>query len=492
MRAVILGSDFIKLPNGEIKLLETNTNVGILSKGTQYLNLTLLENLIDNNGFSEIHLIFNDRNFLGKFAGYKKDPNSFYNKIKTMCETKSLSFNEYLVETNSVTVPYIEDGENKLIIRLAFDVTAMIDSEYTSDKFGFLNLFHNKPYIPKSYFSTTDDIGNESFSYTGNEPNFILKSRINMDDRTEYPKLYKVSNETDLQTLKSGIDSENYFIQEYVVSEEINNKLSIIRSIDLLYGPNLDVLHLGSYKILNVFENDSNNDIDVNGKYSSKDRPKYITYTEKREPVLSYIIDSETEIWMADGTKKIATDLVVGDSIKTIMIPDLPSNEGLYDVLEWSGSTSSFESGYTIGNTSVQYIELKQEDRVFKKLTTQSGKNWNDLPTSVILVKEGDLIKFKYLEDVIVGEVVYMLNTSTQTILEEVVASIDLEWKSITIGQLDVEPSDLFLPFIDEESNFTLIQHNLCKTFCKTLKPCPNYQSPNCNQCSGIQCGGSK
>ena len=64
MRALILGSDFVKLPNGDIKVLEVNTNTGVLTKGVQYLDFSPIEQLITSNSFTEVHLIFNDRNFL--------------------------------------------------------------------------------------------------------------------------------------------------------------------------------------------------------------------------------------------------------------------------------------------------------------------------------------------------------------------------------------------------------------------------------------------
>lgn len=491
MRALVLGSDFIKTANGDIKLLEVNTNTGVLAKGVPFLNFSPLENLITTNGFTEVHLIFNDRNFLSPYKNYRKDENSFYSKIKSICENLNIAFNEYLVESYAVTVPFIEDSESKLIIRLAYDTTAIIDSDYTSDKASFLNLFHSKEYIPKHYTQDVNNIGTDPFSYSGNEPNFIAKSRINMDDRTEWPRLYNIQNESELSSLKSGINTSDYFLQEYVVSDEINDKLNIIRSIDIVYGGNLDMIHLGSYKVLNVFKNTPDNTIDEERKYSKKDRPKYITYTQKRQASFAYIIDGDSQVWMGDGTKKIATDLVIDDVIKTIIIPELPINEGDYSVETWTGSVSDFISNYTIETTVVKHVEFAEEERLFLKITTNNGKVWHDLPHSDVLIKEGDRIRFRVLEDLEVGDIIYFVNSETNEVSEDVVASMEAEWKTITIGTLDVEPSDLFLPFVDE-GTYTLIQHNLCKTYCKTFKPCPNYQSPNCNQCSGIQCGGSK
>lgn len=492
MRALILGSDFVKLPNGDIKVLEVNTNTGVLTKGVQYLDFSPIEQLITSNSFTEVHLIFNDRNFLSPHEIYKNpSSNSFYNKIKQICTNLNVSFNEHIVETYAVTVPFIEDSEDKLIIRLAYDTTAVIDSEYTADKAGFLKLLNNKEYVPKHYTVETDTLETEEFSYTGSEPNYIVKSRINMDDRTVYPKLYKINNQTELTALKNSIDTNSYLIQEYIVSEEINNKLGIIRSIDLLYGSNLDILHLGSYKILNVFENDGNNTLEADGTIIKADRPKFITYTQKREAIYSYIIDEDTDVWMADGTKKPATELIVGDTIKTIKIPELPINEGLYSTDIWSGSVSDFVTNYTIESTTVQAIELANEDRLFLKISTNSGKIWHDLPATDILIKDGDIIRFRRLEDINIGDTIYLLNTETGELLEDTIIDKKIEWKTITIGTLDVEPSDLFLPFIDD-GTFTLIQHNLCKAFCKQYKPCPNYNSPNCNQCSIAQCGGSK
>jgi hypothetical protein len=62
MRAVIIGTDFIKDINGSFKAIETNTNVGLAVPVSRYLDITNFNDFIESNGFNEIVIIHNDTN----------------------------------------------------------------------------------------------------------------------------------------------------------------------------------------------------------------------------------------------------------------------------------------------------------------------------------------------------------------------------------------------------------------------------------------------
>ena len=223
-------------------------------------------------------------------------------------------------------------------------------------------------------------------------------------------------------------------------------------------------------------------------KISKIDRPKYITYTSSRGGKLSYIIDSDTLILMGDGTQKVATELVAGDIIKTIDIKDLPIHERDYKTSEWTGSLSRLLSESDVSTTTVDTVTFVEETMIFTKITTTNGTVWSDLPTSEILVKEGDdTIKFKHLSEFSVGEEIVFLNIQSETFIVDTISSIEYEFKTITIGEIDVEPLDVFLPILD--GGIAMIQHNACKTsLCSTQSPCPNYNVLACNTCTPSQC----
>jgi hypothetical protein len=488
MKSVIIGTDLLKTTSGEIKLLEMNTNVGVLSNGTQYLNLNILTQFIIDNGFTELHILANSRNFIGSKIPHKEDPTSLWSLIKSVATETNTTFFDYEIPLSSNTVPYIEDSDNKLILRLAYDASALIDSEYTADKTGLVNLLTGKEYAVKSYIKDgIDTIGNDSFVYDGNEPNYIIKKRYTTDERNEFPQIFVIQNEAELLVLKENLQSDE-ILQEYhhsTLSED--GKLSIIRSIDILYGSNLDTLHLGSYGVKNQVELGSINTIDTDNKISKVDRLKYITYTSSRAGSVTYIIDSESSILMGDGTHKLATELVVGDVVKTIDVVDLPIHERDYKTYEWTGSFERLQNESTVTTTTVVDVLFVEETRIFTKITTLAGKTWSDLPTSDILTREGDdIIKFKPLSEFIIGDVIMFFNIETESFVEDSISNIEYEFKTILIGQMDVEPVDLFLPIID--GGFALIQHNLCGTKCKLSSPCPNPSVLACNTCTTAQC----
>ena len=54
--------------------------------------------------------------------------------------SSTVSVTIHNVESTSATVPFIEDASNKLILRNAYDSTALIDDTYAKDNFEFLKL----------------------------------------------------------------------------------------------------------------------------------------------------------------------------------------------------------------------------------------------------------------------------------------------------------------------------------------------------------------
>ena len=484
MKAVLIATDYIKTQSGDYKVLEMNTNVALGVLGNDdFLNWENLKSFIDSNGFTTINLIF------------PPTDNGFRDTLQELYKNNSnVTINSYETQIGSITIPYIEDNETSLTIRISYDTTAIIDDEYCKDKFNFVRAIANNPLKPKSYINgVCDDFAElTEFSYEGTEPNFIVKKRYPNYDKYEFPKLYKVTTIEELNTLKASIDNEIEYIQEFLHCELVDEKYNILRNISIIYGPNLDTIDMGAYRINHsIKESIWANDYDSTGLLDSKDRPKYITYYYNSADRMNYTSGENDNILMGDGSLKLFKDLVVGDVVKSISIPGLSDDEFSYALSDWTGSYSEFINNYSIVDTNVVAKETsRQINDLFIKITLEDGINWEDLPSTPILIKKNsETIEFKHINDLEVGNIIEMVNTTTNEIVSKTITNLEIVFKyNIALGDINVEEKDLFLPLI--AGDLALIQHNPCQAKCSSgYGKYPNCKSyPFCNQCVPSQC----
>lgn len=358
--------------------------------------------------------------------------------------------------------------------------------------YSFLRAIKDLEYKPKTYLpGVYDDFsGYTEFNYIGDIPNIIVKSRYPGYDKNILPKLYKVTSIEQLNQLKStlGVDE---FLQEFVNCEIINDRSNIIRAIDIIYGGNLDSISMGGFKVLHsISENIWENTYDENGLLAKKDRAKYITYFRPNDGRFDYVFDLDQEVLMADGTRKTFSDIQENDMIKSINFSQLPLDENDYDVDTWSGLHSQFISDFSVGETMVvTKASSPLVSDIFIKITLDDNTTWDDLPRTQVLVKEPntDIIRFKIVNNLQIGDVMEMLNTETETIVNKTVTDLQIIFKEDqSVGSMNTEPSDLYLPLV--ANTYAIIQHNTClQPFCNLGVP-QCYIYPKCNTCSQGQC----
>jgi hypothetical protein len=483
MKAVLIGTDFIKTSTGEYKVLEMNSNIslGVIEYNTDILDWSGIQNLVSTNQFKTINLIYPpySANFKDKIVDIYKD-------------NTEITINFFETQLNSITVPYVEDADDILTIRLSYDTTAIIDDEYCKDKYNFDKALGNDLLKPKAFIpNVTDDFSSlTEFTYEGSEPNFIIKKRYPLYNKYEFPKLYKVTSLEELNTLKGLVEPDVEFLQEYVISETVNGTHSVIRNISLIYGSNLDVISLGGYKINHSIPNTIwENTYNTNNELDKKDRAKYITYYYDVSTRLNYLADTDDDIVMGDGTTKIFKDIVVGDVLKSVVISGLPEDETTYSDTGWTGSYQSFVDNFEVITTTVEEItESTPISDLFIKITVDGGIVWEDVPWTIILVKEGDNIRFKEFNDLVIGDVIEMVDIVSNLPVNKTIENLEIVFKyNIVIANINVETKDVYLPLI--ANNLTLIQHNQCNAICNRLGPVPSCRSyPQCYNCAAGQC----
>ena len=207
MRTVLLGTDFMYNKEGQLIPIEINTAVGWhnnkLESDDEVFNLSNLITFINNNSFTKITYVGNI--------------DKLNNELINLTTNLSLVYEYVRVDRNSITIPEVEDGDDILIIRSAYDATTIVDETYCADKIEFLKLIESQTF--DSQFAYLNDNGELINNITeindnGGHPNFILKSRHPSYDKNIYPRLFKVSTLEELSVILQNVTSE-YFLMEY-------------------------------------------------------------------------------------------------------------------------------------------------------------------------------------------------------------------------------------------------------------------------------------
>lgn len=459
MKSVFIGVDYIKNTDS-IKLLELNTDVQISNLKESYFDYTSLFNYIAENGFAKLHFI------------YKETYTSpvFIENIKNLCTQNGVQYNETLITLNSILIDDIEDAEDTLFFRLAYNAQAILDDYYCREHGELVNLlFENgkESYIPKTHLQYSTEVLHDnidSLNDNGDYPNIIAKKNYADFDKTLYPAFYKLSNESELTTLKSNLDT-NIFLQEYMFSSE--NVES-----------NLIVNHIRKWYLIS---NGLNDVIDLGGYLHSNQvplKPDYITYTDNKldNTARSMFYSNPNRLSSAGvlsnyNVKKQNTDstftltdidaLEVGDVVEALHINTLdPGTFKELEILNWR-YTGSLENLLTYTTASVVRKTPSVVEDWFNRVEYVSP---NDTTGSfllqmnkMILIERGSEVRFCSAQDLEVGDVIFNSPTYTSTL-----TSVTDEWYSGSVNYLDIEPIDVFIAGTDDNEilSSTIVMHN--------------------------------
>jgi len=483
MRAVIIGTDFVYDKQGNLKPIEINTNIGISNVFVEDVNnvydFNELESFVVNNGFTKI--VYIGPNVLAKFKSTLRD----------FCENLEIEFEHIYVSDSAITIPYVEDSETTLILRSSYDTTAILDDTYCLNKINYMNLIKDESF--GSQFAYLDDNGTLISNITtiednGIHPNFIMKSILPHYNGEVWPKLYKVNNQTELNTLLNSITT-GYFLMSFYFNENklYNNIWTKIRKISLLHPPSLQSIHLGAYTDLAALKLRPNPIYDINTfELNEEFRNSYLANDVRfRQPKLM----DDDYVVLADGTRKSGLDLQIGDILKTIDIPN-PNN------VDESGTTTNYQinleeflSGSVYSTNAVTKKERIETLTNIVLINFKDGTNWSDTDNSSYLVYSENEIKFKKIFDLVEGDIVLLIDTNDLNTIQIVQKEVDFITKVKEIFEgwiIEVERRHLFLTATDGPNNispsFVAIEHNQA---CKSSKTCT---TPPDNCCYKNEC----
>lgn len=468
MKATIIGSDLLQ-SNGSVKFLEINTNSTIYNDGADLLDYDSLFTMLNENEINEFHFIWTESD------SYRPLTEQFRFKkiLEQKCQENNISFTDYMVPVNSVTVPYIEDANNKFILRQSFDTTALVDETYCADKFEFFSLMSGTTYVPKTYFTSDsislDTLDEVDFTLT-ETPNLLVKPRNPAYNQLVYPAIYRVSNLSELNDLKAGLNS-NELVQEFIFSNDnlVENRYSIIRSIDIIYGSNLDVIHMGGYSQSTIIPMSFTADEFITGtnKLNQKSRYKYITKELGNASPINYHTDDDSVILSLDGTLTDVDTIKLGDYVRSIDYVDLNDNHASkFDekifTFGWDSNLVNDNQTLIQTGTSLQHMVSASVDTIYIRITLADGRTWTDAPSSTYYIEEKDstATRFEKVNKMYIGDKLVITDSSTNQLTKVEITGLEMEHAQKTIYSLDFEPSDLFLVDIGD-GDFS-VMHNSC------------------------------
>ncbi len=357
-------------------------------------------------------------------------------------------------------------------MRQAFDTTALVDETYCADKFEFVNLMSGSTYIPNSFFNHNSlGVNNISTINTSNpnHPNYVIKSKSPSYDTTQYPQLYELDSQVELDDLKQNLLS-NHLIQEFIYDEQniVDGRWSVIRSIDIIYGSGLDVINMGGYRQSTIIPMNfsSNEFVSDTKKYNQKTRYKYINKQLFNTSKIDYHVDDETMILSYDGTLVDVDTIQLGSFIKSINFTDLlgksPNDAEDMTAFGWDGTLAKTIETLTDVQSTLSGITSASVDTIFIRITLSNGLMWDDAPSATYYFEEVNSLSTRWdrVNNMVIGDKLIVKNNTTNQLQTVEITNLEMVYGQKTIYDLDFEPSDLFL--VDIGDGLFGIMHNSC------------------------------
>jgi len=485
MRGTLLGTDFIYNKDGELVPTEINTairpdiRINTDLKGTNFISD--LDDYFSHQRFNT----FLQENSITKVIVIENGGGGYGMLLKAFCEYYNYEFEQVLVGANAINVPEIADDVATLVIRIAYDSYSIVDDLYCRDMYEFHNLIKYEDFAIPTKFA--DHLGLDAITqfkdYVDNSvPNYVVKARVPGYIPTDYPKLYRLDTVDELNSLKNSL-TENEFLSEYFwnASKLINNRTNFIRSVDLIWGEELEVLPLFSYKAINsvavnneklVYDAEIDSNKKLDNLYASKYYPSWFSKTG-----LSYHFDATDSILLKDGLLKLAKDLDSSDVITGIHFNT--------DLSDFKSQPETVLNSFVTGDAILGGVTPNKYAGIFVNIKVTHSEygdfEWFDGVESPYLIKLNSTNEVKYsyegCGDLNAGDEIYIYNSEANSIIPFLVTDVtyqiyDIPTFLLSLGNYEnseTKYSEFLIQitndnYTEETSKLFLIQHNTCNS----------------------------
>jgi hypothetical protein len=435
--------------NGDIRLLEINTNSGIGIQQFQYFDFSGLKTYLLNNGYDKLVFVYN--NNLNLFVDYLQ------NEWNNDTSVSGITLNLVKVFDTFYGIPSdVVDNETTFIIRSVYDSTAIVDSEFCANEINLYDLFisnDDTTSIPNLKFKRDDGTTFDNLSRTTNsEPNipdyFFKKSVFSPYVNNKLIKL------TDGNTIDDLLNSDNSILDTYVVENYhfnpekslYNNKIQAVRGYQLWFGSNLDAIDLAFVDNSGLMAIPSESDFEVSNNYIDKKwRYSYISnFLTSHDGPKQHGYREDSLVEMEDGTIKQLKDVVVDDVVKSYIINSLPDAAvNTYNWFEWKQTKSDYDSlTKQVTSTSVVQIDSVQLNDFACEIILDDEVKYYSLFGSGLLTWLQDIDSVQFVSATTLKPGDRLINSSGVGLL---INDLNVVYDTGSYYSFDVEESDTVL-----------------------------------------------
>jgi len=443
MKGVFFSTDFVRDKDGNLRLIEINTDSAISKGEDSYLDWSDFISKLD--GKTDLYLQTKPH--------HERLVKSIKNAIIADGSFTG-SIHEEIEDVNVIYPTYIEDSDDIFILRMAYDEGALLDSTYAKNDFNVLKLFSDN--------DNTDDI--VGFYHSGSDGEFDeLDRNINENYIPDFAvkkttprkgfdlKFSKVGNtgssdEIRVNSFLSASKEDDVVIKNYYQSGS-SNKINSVRSYQIVYSSSLDLIHLGQFEMDAHLELNTSSLIEDNSSYNNViPNHKFHSYATTEFSEDGGI--GRTEYLLRnDGGGDIAPSASIGDTYDSFFISGSPDTDDSSELHTWNYSGKVLPAGsYNTGSALYSIDEKVTRSNVLRKFTFTDGTHLRVAGINrLVTYKSGsDSIKYALAASIEAEDSIFKNDGSLLNISSIDIEIYDNEFEANTFA-FDLEDVDTFV-----------------------------------------------
>lgn len=451
MKGTFFSADFVRDKEDNLRLIEINTDTGIVEDQKSVLDWTNFISIIKENNIDTVEVTYKASIQAPVIA-------SLANALE-LHAPEVTTFNAILIDENNIFPGSSEDAPNKFILRMAYDELAILDSEYAKGTLNLLKLFADNDssasvvgfkHSSRAYgeYDTLDyDLPNPI-----NVPDFVTKTIEEEHASHNFYKLGCSSQDKTIRVANFGIEqlTPHTVIEEYhynpTVVEENGGKVTSIRTFQIVYGPNLDLCYVAEYEIPAILQVPTEINIDDTAISNTVSSKHYYEFATNHIKNLRHGFLGDTKILDAEGNSVEIKDTVVGNTYKSYYINEAPDTDDIEIFENWNYAGSTLPAGSHI--TASVLVDKYEKETYTTEMTLLTFKNGNE----IVLGGESRLLVYSIAEDKICYKKVLDITAEEYKI---VAADAALEIEKVETVIFD-EPQKAYALGLEEVDNFIL------------------------------------
>jgi len=463
MKGTFFSADFIKDTTGNLRLMEVNTDTACVTNGLSFLDFTEFIQILSGSNITEVHTI------------HKEIHTEIVNVLSQSIADNLpsvITFGSTIEESGTVYPTTIQDSTDKFIIRFAYDEASIFDSEYAKNSLGPLRLFaENNDTASVVEYSFSSSLQGFEFNNLPKEFNTTNIPDVAVKDTaatTTHPiSFYKIGKSSDTadnrwSEFTSSLSDDKLVIKFY--EDPTETKVTSVRSFNIIYGGNLDLINVGNYITEGLFEKPASieyDDTQIANETNIKHYYELTTNFPKFSNVYNWGgIFEEEEIIKADGTTVLIASASIGDEFKSYFVNGAPDTDVVNTFMAWSHPGSELPTGsYETSSVLINKIEQPLLYNLAFHLTMEDGSEFRASGGVNLLVHDIELDCIRYESVSKIDETKHQLINLTggliniQSIIVEI---LDGEYNTYVI---DMETSDTYF-LSNGELSVKIVTHN--------------------------------